>query len=104
MNNQGKSRLLWTDVFWSLSIFIGLVVIFVVALVESGGYRDLLEKARMNSANGNGNGDLSLNSLPPQTLTSIYFGQLFIWICIYSGFHSAGKLYCNKFFYSFLAM
>lgn len=83
---SGKSRLLWTDVIWSILIFVGLVAIFIIALVETGSYRDLMEKARQNSITGN-----SITSFPPQTLTTVYFGQLLIWTCIYSGFHSAGK-------------
>ncbi len=42
----GKSRLLWTDVILAFLIFVGLLIIFLLGLIETGGYRDLVDRAR----------------------------------------------------------
>ena len=51
---KGKSRLLWTDVILSILIFVGLFIIFLLGLVENGGYRDLVDRARHLNFASNG--------------------------------------------------
>ena len=52
----GKSRLLWTDVVLALLIFVGLFIIFLLGVIETGGYRDLIDRARHINILTNGNG------------------------------------------------